>query len=76
MDSLNNSPIDKGWAGLPDSSESFNGLSKIDESTPDERANKVKDFVSEGKKMNAAGYCSSYINNRWRESRGYRARKI
>mgnify|MGYP000558986503 CR=1 FL=1 len=63
MDSLNNSPIDKGWAGLPDSSESFNGLSNIDESTPDERANKVKDFVSEGKKMNAAGYCSSYINN-------------
>ena len=63
MDSLNNCPIDKGWAGLPDSSESFKGLSKIDESTPDERANKVKDFVSEGKKMNAAGYCSSYINN-------------
>ena len=63
MDSLNDSPLDKGWAGLPDSSESFNGLSNIDESTPDERANKVNDFVSQGKKMNAAGYCSSYINN-------------
>jgi len=63
MDSLNSSPIDKGWAGLPGSSESFSGLSKIDESTPDERANKVKEFVSEGKQMNAAGYCSSYINN-------------
>ena len=63
MDSLKSSPIDKGWAGLPDSSESFSGLSKIDESTPDERANKVKEFVSEGKQMNAAGYCSSYTNN-------------
>ena len=63
MDSLKSSPIDKGWAGLPDSSESFSGLSKIDESTPDERANKVKEFVSEGKQMNAAGYCSSYTSN-------------
>ena len=63
MDSLKSSPIDKGWAGLPDSSESLSGLSKIDESTPDERANKVKEFVSEGKQMNAAGYCSSYTNN-------------
>ena len=63
MDSLSKSPIDKGWAGLPDVSESFNGLSKETESSPDERANKVKEFVSEGKQMNAAGYCSSYINN-------------
>ena len=63
MDSLSKSPIDKGWAGLPDVSESFNGLSKVTESSPDERANKVKEFVSEGKQMNAAGYCSSYINN-------------
>ena len=63
IDSLSKSPIDKGWAGLPDVSESFNGLSKITESSPDERANKVKEFVSEGKQMNAAGYCSSYINN-------------
>ena len=63
LDSLNNSPQDKGWAGLPDSSESFNGFSKLNESTPEERADKVKEFVSEGKQMNAAGYCSTYINN-------------
>ena len=58
LEALENSPIDKGWAGLPDSSESFSGHSKIEESTPDERANKVKEFVSEGKKMNAAGSVS------------------
>mgnify|MGYP003310359915 CR=1 FL=1 len=45
LDSLNDSPLDKGWAGLPDSSESFNGLSNIDESTPDERAN-TGEFLS------------------------------
>ena len=63
MDSLSKSPIDKGWAGLPDASQSYNGLSKLVESSPDERANKVREFVYEGKQMNAAGYCSSYINN-------------
>ena len=46
MDSLSKSPIDKGWAGLHDVSESFNGLSKITDSSPDERDNKVKEFVS------------------------------
>ena len=63
IDSLSKSPIDKGWAGLPDATQSYNGLSKLVESSPEERANKVREFVSEGKQMNAAGYCSSYINN-------------
>ena len=39
MDSLSKSPIDKGWAGLPDASQSYNGLSKLVESSPEERAN-------------------------------------
>ena len=54
MDSLSKSPIDKGWAGLPDATQSYNGLSKLVESSPEERANKVREFVSEGKQMNAS----------------------
>ena len=34
MDSLSKSPIDKGWAGLPDATQSYNGLSKLVESSP------------------------------------------
>ena len=63
LESLENSPIDKGWSGLPDEESSYLGLTEIEESTPDERALKVKEFISQGKEMNAAGYCSSYVNN-------------
>ena len=63
LESLENSPIDKGWSGLPDEESSYLGLMEIQESTPDERALKVKEFISQGKEMNAAGYCSSYVNN-------------
>ena len=61
--SLEDSPIDKGWSGLPDKSNSYEGFKDIEESTPDDRAKVVKEFIEEGKSMNAAGYCSTYINN-------------
>ena len=61
--SLEDSPIDKGWSGLPDKSNSYEGFKDIEESTPDDRAKVVKEFIEEGKSMNAAGYCSTYVNN-------------
>ena len=61
--SLEDSPIDKGWSGLPDKSNSYEGFKDLEESTPDDRAKVVKEFIEEGKSMNAAGYCSTYINN-------------
>ena len=60
---MEDSPIDKGWSGLPDKSNSYNGYKDLEESTPDDRAKVVKEFIDEGKSMNAAGYCSTYINN-------------
>ena len=63
LDSLKESPKDTTWAGLTSKNESHNGYLEKHEPSPDERANLVKDFVNEGKDMNAAGYCSTYTNN-------------
>ena len=56
--SLEDSPIDKGWSGLPDKSNAYEGFKDLEESTPDDRAKVVKEFIEEGKSMNAAGYLS------------------
>ena len=61
--SLENSPVDKGWAGLANKDNSYNNLTKIEESTPDERALKVKEFISSGSELNSAGYCSTSVDN-------------
>lgn len=61
--SITNSPIDKGWAGLADKSSSYIEIKKFQESTPEERAIKVKEFISKGKELNSAGYCSTNISN-------------
>ena len=63
LDSLQESPEDTTWAGLTSKTDSHDGYLEKHEPSPDERANLVKDFVNEGKDMNAAGYCSTYINN-------------
>lgn len=63
LDSLQESPEDTTWAGLTSKTDSYDGYLEKHEPSPDERANLVKDFVNEGKDMNAAGYCSTYINN-------------
>jgi len=63
LDSLEKSPKDTTWAGLTGKTESYEGFQKKRESSPEERANLVRDFVDEGKEMNAAGYCSTYLNN-------------
>jgi|TARA_B110000914_G_scaffold223204_1_gene238203 predicted Zn-dependent protease len=63
LESLKESPEDNTWAGLTNKTESHDGYQEIQEVNPDERANLVKDFVNEGKEMNAAGYCSTYLNN-------------
>jgi len=61
--SITNSPIDKGWAGLADKSSSYIEIKKFQESTPEERAIKVKEFISKGNELNSAGYCSTNISN-------------
>lgn len=63
LESLEQSPNDTTWAGLTGKTESYEGFQEKHEANPEERANLVRDFVSEGKDMNAAGYCSTYLNN-------------
>ncbi len=63
LDSLDESPKDTTWAGLTSKSESYEGFQELHEANPEERANLVRDFVKEGEDMNAAGYCSTYLNN-------------
>ena len=63
LESLEESPKDTTWAGLTSKSDSYEGFEEIQEVNPDERASLVQDFVNEGKDMNAAGYCSTYLNN-------------
>ena len=60
---ISNSPLDKNWAGMPDKSLRYEGYERIKEETPDARAEKVKDFINSGKKLNSAGYCSTSISN-------------
>ena len=60
--SINNSPIDKGWAGLADKNNSYIETKNFQESTPEERAIKVKEFISKGNELNSAGYCSTSIS--------------
>ena len=63
LESLEQSPNDTTWAGLTDKTESYEGFQEKHEANPEERANLVRDFVNEGEDMNAAGYCSTYLNN-------------
>jgi len=49
LDSLEDSPVDKGWSGLPDISNSYDGYKDLEESTPDDRARVVKEFINEEK---------------------------
>ena len=63
LESLEESPKDTTWAGLTSKTDTYEGFQETQEVNPDERANLVKDFVKEGRDMNAAGYCSTYLNN-------------
>ena len=63
LDSLEESPKDTTWAGITSKIESHEGFREMQEVNPDERASLVRDFVNEGKDMNAAGYCSTSLNN-------------
>ena len=63
LESLEESPKDTTWAGLTSKTDTYEGFRETQEVKPEERANLVKDFVKEGRDMNAAGYCSTYLNN-------------
>ena len=63
LQSLKESPEDNTWAGITSKIESHEGFREMQEVNPDERASLVRDFVNEGKDMNAAGYCSTSLNN-------------
>ena len=60
---VENSSLDTKWGGIPDSSLSFEGFREAQPEEPNSRAEKVKDFIDSGKGMNAAGYCSTSVNN-------------
>ena len=63
LEALEESPKDTTWAGLTSKTDTYEGFQETQEVNPDERANLVRDFVKEGRDMNAAGYCSTYLNN-------------
>ena len=58
-----NSPDDEGWAGMPESKYSFDGYKEFASKQPEERADKVQQFIEVGKDFNAAGYCSTSVDN-------------
>jgi len=60
---VDSSPDDQGWAGMPESKYSFNGYKEIEPRKPQERADKVKNFIEVGKDFNAAGYCSTSVDH-------------
>lgn len=60
---VGNSPVDENWAGLAEKKLEFQGIKELKQSTPEERAIAVEEFISHGKQMNSAGYCSTETSN-------------
>ena len=60
---VDSSPDDEGWAGIPEKELSYNGYQEFESKNPEERADKVKEFIEAGKDLNAAGYCSTSVDN-------------
>ena len=60
---VDSSPDDEGWAGIPEKELSYNGYQEFESKNPEQRADKVKEFIEAGKDLNAAGYCSTSVDN-------------
>ena len=60
---VDNSPEDQGWAGIPERDLSYSGYQEFESKNPEERADKVREFIEAGKDLNAAGYCSTSVDN-------------
>ena len=60
---VDNSPEDQGWAGIPEKDLSYSGYQEFESKNPEERADKVREFIEAGKDLNAAGYCSTSVDN-------------
>ena len=60
---VDNSPEDQGWAGIPEKELSYSGYQEFESKNPEERAEKVREFIEAGKDLNAAGYCSTSVDN-------------
>jgi len=63
MKDVENNSLDNNWAGVPEKSFNYEGYKEIKEESPDRRAEKVKDFIKSGSALNAAGYCSTSVDN-------------